>query len=156
MIPTHAHSSLTLGGLWQFSLDYYAVNEVKEACLCLQNQFQGNVNLLLLLKWLDEQQLSINDSEWPHLLACLSHSESLVHSFRELRRKLKSHLSETLYREALQFELRLEKQQQAELIACVQGFRLSPTKDLALTERYCRQLGAEHLISLFSTSVKPT
>lgn len=156
MIPTHAHSSLTLEGLWQFSLDYYAVNEVKEACLCLQNQFQGNVNLLLLLKWLDEQQLDISDSDWPRLLARLSHSESLVHSFRDLRRKLKSHLSETLYREALQFELRLEKQQQAELVDCVQGFKLSPARDSALTERYCLQLGAEHLIPLFSSPIEQT
>ena len=56
----HVTISLTLERLWQFSLQYYSVREVKDACLSLQNNFHGNVNLLLLLKWLDEQQVSLS------------------------------------------------------------------------------------------------
>ena len=57
MSPKHVDISLTLERLWQFSLQYYSMRGVKDACLNLQNHFKGNVNLLLLLKWLDEQQV---------------------------------------------------------------------------------------------------
>lgn len=150
MASKHAPSSLTLEKLWQFSLDYYAVHEVKEACLCLQNHHHGNVNLLLLLKWLDENKLTINSADWSCLLTGLQESETLVHAFRDLRRRLKVYLPESLYREALQFELCLEKQQQAELISWVNQFTLTPNQGQALTERYCQQLGAEHLARVFA------
>ncbi|CAE6882144.1 hypothetical protein ACOMICROBIO_NCLOACGD_00348 [Vibrio sp. B1ASS3] len=57
MTNEHAEYTLTLEHLWQFSLQFYGVREVKEACLSLQNNYHGNVNLLLLLRWLDEQQV---------------------------------------------------------------------------------------------------
>ncbi|WP_080263733.1 TIGR02444 family protein, partial [Vibrio parahaemolyticus] len=53
MTNKHAEYTLTLEHLWQFSLQFYGVREVKEACLSLQNNYHGNVNLLLLLRWLD-------------------------------------------------------------------------------------------------------
>ncbi|WP_260259985.1 TIGR02444 family protein [Vibrio intestinalis] len=152
----HVRVSLTLERLWQFSLQYYSVREVKEACLNLQNQFKGNVNLLLLLKWLDEQQVTIDEQDWHKVEECLGRSESLLNSFRELRRKLKFNLSDTLYREALQFELQLEKQQQSDLVDCVNSFTLSNATGEALTLRYCRQLGGEHLYDIFALPFEPT
>ena len=98
-----ASISLTLERLWQFSLQYYSVREVKEACLHLQNQFKGNVNLLLLLKWLDEQQVCFGEEDWHRVEECLGRSEALLLSYRELRRKLKFHLPDTLYRESVGF-----------------------------------------------------
>ncbi|MCF9378299.1 TIGR02444 family protein, partial [Vibrio parahaemolyticus] len=68
MSDEHAKPRLTLERLWQFSLQYYSVREVKEACLRLQNSHHGNVNLLLLLKWLDEQQLTFAETDWPTVL----------------------------------------------------------------------------------------
>lgn len=151
--------SLTLERLWQFSLQYYSVREVKDACLTLQNHYHGNVNLLLLLKWLDEQGATISEQDWHQVGECLSRSESLLGSFRELRRKLKRNVADTLYRETLQFELQLEKQQQSDLVDCINGLTLGNANGDPLTLRYCRQLDGEHLYSVFSqpfTSDDPT
>ncbi|MFA0415590.1 TIGR02444 family protein [Vibrio renipiscarius] len=149
MTKEHVSVSLTLERLWQFSLQYYGVHEVKQACLNLQNQFKGNVNLLLLLKWLDEQQVTIAEQDWHKVEECLGRSEALLQSYRELRRKLKQPLTDTLYREALQFELQLEKQQQSDLVDCVNQLALTHADDQPLTRRYCCQLGGEHLYSTF-------
>ncbi|MDF5533887.1 TIGR02444 family protein, partial [Vibrio parahaemolyticus] len=108
MSNQHAEYTLTLEHLWQFSLQFYGVREVKEACLSLQNNYHGNVNLLLLLRWLDEQQLIFQEKDWPLVQDCLGRSETLLHSFRDLRRHLKSQVNDALYRETLQFELQLE------------------------------------------------
>ncbi len=153
MSDKQVNISLTLERLWQFSLQYYGVQEVKEACLKLQNQYHGNVNLLMLLKWLDEQQVAFKDQEWLQVEACLGRSETLLNSYRELRKKLKLHLPDTLYRESLQFELQLERQQQSDLVDCLNQLPLIPNQSDALTLRYCRQLGGEHLYSAFCTPV---
>ncbi|MFV0449712.1 MAG: TIGR02444 family protein [Vibrio sp.] len=150
MSQEHVRISLTLERLWQFSLQYYSVREVKEACLHLQNHYNGNVNLLLLLKWLDEQQVAFQEHDWQTVSECLGRSETLLHSYRELRRKLKTTLPDTLYREALQFELQLEKQQQSDLVDCINNLPLINNNDAPLTQRYCRQLGAENLAQQFA------
>ncbi|WP_342607676.1 TIGR02444 family protein [Vibrio tritonius] len=156
MTQEHAHTSLTLERLWQFSLQYYSVREVKEACLSLQNQFHGNVNLLLLLKWLDEEKLSFQTEQWPIVSDCLGRSEALLHQYRELRRKLKGHVTDTLYREALQFELHLEKQQQSDLVDCITSqLTLTSTQQPELCQRYCRQLGADKLTAVFAKPAQP-
>ncbi|NOH70564.1 TIGR02444 family protein [Vibrio pectenicida] len=153
MSSKHVSVSLTLERLWQFSLQYYSVREVKDACLILQNQFKGNVNLLLLLKWLDEQQATFLDEDWHKVEQCLGRSETLLHSYRDLRRKLKFHIPETLYRESLQFELQLEKQQQSDLVDCINSITLLHNKKDPLTLRYCRQLGGEHLHQAFAQPI---
>ncbi|MDE1265390.1 TIGR02444 family protein [Vibrio aestuarianus] len=150
MSKEHVRISLTLERLWQFSLQYYSVREVKEACLSLQNNYHGNVNLLLLLKWLDEQQVSFAEHHWQTVQDCLSRSETLLHSYRDLRRRLKTNLPDTLYREALQFELQLEKQQQSDLVDCINALSLANNTGQPLTQRYCRLLAAEHLCRAFA------
>jgi len=153
MSSKHVAISLTLERLWQFSLQYYSVREVKEACLHLQNHFKGNVNLLLLLKWLDEQQVCFQEQDWHKVEECLGRSEALLHSYRELRRKLKLHLPDTLYRESLQFELQLEKQQQSDLVDCINNIELAVNHAEPLTLRYCRQLGGEQLYEAFAEPI---
>lgn len=153
MSSKHVTISLTLERLWQFSLQYYSVREVKEACLNLQNQFKGNVNLLLLLKWLDEQQVCFQEQDWHRVEECLGRSEALLLSYRELRRKLKSQVTDTLYRESLQFELQLEKQQQSDLVDCINSIQLEVNHGEPLTLRYCRQLGGEQLYHSFSQPI---
>lgn len=153
MTNTHAENTLTLEHLWQFSLQFYGVREVKEACLSLQNNYHGNVNLLLLLRWLDEQQLIFQEKDWPLVQSSLSRSEALLHSFRELRRHLKSQVNDALYRETLHFELQLEKQQQSDLVDCINAITLIKNDEDPLTLRYCRQLGAEHLQPAFAIPV---
>ncbi|EGR2184906.1 TIGR02444 family protein [Vibrio parahaemolyticus] len=153
MTNKHAEYTLTLEHLWQFSLQFYGVREVKEACLSLQNNYHGNVNLLLLLRWLDEQQLIFQEKDWHLVQSCLGRSETLLHSFRDLRRHLKSQVNDALYRESLQFELQLEKQQQADLVDCINSLTLIKNDGAPLTLRYCRQLGGEHLQQAFAIPV---
>lgn len=153
MSSKHVTISLTLERLWQFSLQYYSVREVKEACLHLQNHFKGNVNLLLLLKWLDKQQVCFQEQDWHKVEECLGRSEALLHSYRELRRKFKNSLPDTLYRESLQFELQLEKQQQSDLVDCINSIELEINHAEPLTLRYCRQLGGEQLYTVFAEPI---
>ena len=156
MSPKHADISLTLERLWQFSLQYYSMRGVKDACLNLQNHFKGNVNLLLLLKWLDEQQVCFKDQDWLKVEECLGHSETLLHSYRDIRRRLKSHVPDALYRESLQFELQLERCQQSDLVDCINNLKLEKNLGSPLTLRYCRQLGAEHLYPAFAEPIDNT
>lgn len=144
--------SLTLERLWQFSLQYYSVREIKEACLNLQNKFHGNVNLLLLLKWLDEHTLTFSEEEWPRVQHCLIRSENLLQQYREMRKKLKGHLPGTVYRESLEFELLLEKQQQSDLVECINSLVLENNQGQPLVQAYCHHLGADHLYTAFASS----
>ncbi len=109
------------------------------------------MNLLLLLRWLDEQQLIFQEKDWHLVQSCLGRSETLLRSFRELRRHLKSQVNDTLYREALRFELQLEKQQQSDLVDCINSLTLMKNEGAPLLLIYCRQLGGEHLYHAFST-----
>ena len=59
-----------------------------------------------------------------------------------------------LYREALQFELQLERQQQSDLVDCINSIELQRNLRAPLTLRYCRQLGAEHLHNAFSAPME--
>ncbi|MEH0690204.1 TIGR02444 family protein [Vibrio cholerae] len=141
--------------LWAFCLQYYSVREVKDACLSMQNRYGGNVNLLLLVRWLDEQRLSFDEQGWTTLHASLARCEPLLHSYRELRRKLKLGAPDTLYREALQFELELEKQQQIDLLTGVNTLTLQDNQGEPLTLHYCRQQGAEPLYTALHTDWYP-
>jgi uncharacterized protein (TIGR02444 family) len=151
MTYKHANNEIvTLEHLWQFSLQYYSATDVKEACLNLQNHCSGNVNLLLVLKYLDECKTGFDETGWQILLAALQHTDSLISHYRELRKKMKGHLPDTLYRQALEFELELEKQQQSDLVTCVNALSLTPVGKTSLTEQYCERLGAHHLIDYFN------
>lgn len=145
-----ASFSLTLERLWQFSLQYYNVRGVKEACLSLQNRHHGNVNLLLLLKWLDEQELTFDEADWHTIQQCIVRSENVLQQFRALRKKAKNHLPGSLYRQSLEFELLLEKQQQSDLADCINSLNITKNQSLPLVLVYCRQLNAEHLYEFFS------
>ncbi|NLS14665.1 TIGR02444 family protein [Vibrio sp. SM6] len=148
-----ARTQLTFEHLWQFSLRYYAMPDVKQACLSLQNRHQGNVNFLLLIKWLDEQHFGVDEEGYQALQQALSRCEPLLEPYRDLRRQLKRHLPETLYRQTLEFELQLEKMQQTDLIIALQQQALTMAQDVPLTTRYCIELGAPHLAVIFAASM---
>ncbi len=143
-------STLTADELWQFSLDYYALPGIKEACLTLQNRYQGNVNLLLVLKWLGEHKLAIADNDWHPLHSAIQNTENLLQPYRELRRQLKTQVSDNLYRKALQFELQLEQQQQQNLVAQLQSQPLVQGTAHSMLSSYCHALGADELTAIFT------
>ncbi|WP_232428198.1 TIGR02444 family protein [Photobacterium marinum] len=142
---------LTPEDFWQFSLGHYAQAGVEPACLSLQNDFGGNVNLALLLHWLDCQQLSLSNQLIQNLIDTASHSDSLLRQYRTMRKNLKPQLDHDGYQQLLRFELTLEKQQQSELITKL-NTSTSPflpsthTPNSCNLERYCHQVGADILL----------
>ncbi|CAH0524568.1 TIGR02444 family protein [Vibrio hippocampi] len=156
MTTTTQSKSLTHEALWQFSLAYYAERGVKEACLSLQNHYHGNVNLLLLLKWLDVNHLAFTLEQWPQVKASLDASEQLLAQYRQLRKQLKTQVTDTLYREALNFELSLEQLQQSHLIETINSLPLATTSASHLVDMYCQELGADHLCQHFDDGADTT
>jgi uncharacterized protein (TIGR02444 family) len=150
--PLNTRLPLTPERLWQFSLQYYAVKGIKEACLSLQNEFSGNVNFMILLKWLDEAKLTFDPVDWPLLFESLQRSDALLKTFRELRRKSKRQVPSSIYQESLQFELQLEREQQKDLLIQLNQLLLVPQHDKLLTTQYCEQLKANKLITIFSVT----
>lgn len=102
---------------WQFSEQHYARPGVADACLQLQDDYDANVNLLLLLVMLDERGLSLDPAQ---LLPIVRLRAGLFNQWRPLRRHLKDKLSTDDYLALLRHELELESWQQQELIAALQ------------------------------------
>lgn len=106
--------------LWQFSLALYP--KVQPLCLQWQDNFGLNVNLLLLLCYLEQQQLSLTSQQLLQLAAELdSFSRQFTRPLRTLRRNSsgaslaanqQQHLKQTL----LQAELSLEQLEQQLLL----------------------------------------
>lgn len=72
---------------WQFSLDFYP--KVKPLCLYWQDQYQANVNLLLLLCYLEQQKLHIQPADIQKLADKLAlFSQTYTKPLRQLRRSL--------------------------------------------------------------------
>lgn len=130
--------------LWQFSLALYP--EVKNLCLQWQNDAGVNVNLLLLLCYLEQQQLSVTAAELQQLATTLdSFSAQFTRPLRALRQSsAKASLSgvqqQTLKQALLQAELELEKLEQQLLL---QHCPPLTTQATPLLECYLTQLNAD-------------
>lgn len=118
---------------WQFSLATYARAYVADRLLALQDQYQVNINLALLAYYCDVHKCVIGDAQWRALKgAAESFDAQILHPFRQLRRGYKSH-SQTadpvIYEQFKALELRLERQQQSQLLACIAGDELAVGDD---------------------------
>ncbi|MBB1385266.1 TIGR02444 family protein [Pseudoalteromonas sp. SG45-5] len=113
---------------WQFACTLYAKPGQQTTLLALQNQQGKNVNLCLLLLYLDSLKLSINAQQLNELTQVVSEFDTQVlQPLRTARSYLKINqntLSDyaTIRAELLSAELKLEKQQQHMLIEAVNGF----------------------------------
>ena len=102
--------------LWQYSLEQYP--QVAALLLPLQDDYQLNINLLLLCGYAQSLGCAIDDLQLQQLLSqTKSWQDNLVSPFRQLRRELKAQLNEQQYQQMLTMELALEKEQQWRLIA---------------------------------------
>ncbi|OCH25548.1 TIGR02444 family protein [Aliivibrio sp. 1S128] len=145
---------LTCEAFWSFSLEHYKKSEVQQAALILQDKHNGNVNLALLLIWLDSLEIQFSQLHLHALKLALSPTDTLLFSYRALRKKIKLTNDRSLYQHALNFELQLEKQQQADLIDTLSRIELlSVANNIdGLLYSYCCSLNAESL--LFSLQIK--
>lgn len=114
---------------WHFSEQHYARPGVAAACLQLQDDYNANVNLLLLLVMLEERGLSVNLSQ---LLPIVRQRAGLFTQWRQVRRQLKETVSTDAYLALLRHELALENWQQQELIAALQQAPPSSAGDSSL------------------------
>ena len=115
---------------WQFACTLYAKPEQQTTLLALQNQQGKNVNLCLLLLYLDSLNLSINTQQLNELTQVVSDFDTrALQPLRAARSYLKANQNAisdyaTIRAELLSAELKLEKQQQHMLIEAVNEFEL--------------------------------
>jgi len=106
--------------LWQFSLAFYP--KVKPVCLLWQDELGANVNLMLLLCYLEQQQLSFRTTELQQLAAKLENfSAQFTRPLRQLRRSasdagLNTVTQQQLKQTLLATELQLEQLEQQLLL----------------------------------------
>ncbi|WP_375321618.1 TIGR02444 family protein [Aliivibrio logei] len=137
---------LTGEAFWTFSLSHYKKQGVQSAALALQDKHKGNVNLALLLIWLDSLNIQFPSLHITLLESSLNITDALLTSYRALRKKIKQTGVIELYQQALQFELQLEKQQQTDLIETVLRIELKrANQQNSLLHIYCCSLNAESL-----------
>lgn len=128
---------------WQFACTLYAKPGQQQTLLALQNQQGKNINLCLLLLYLDSLNLAINTEQ----LSILEHSISefeqhALHPLRATRRYLKTNKNSIrdynqIRESLLNAELMLEKQQQNMLINAVNKLTLSQNKTANNYQLYC-------------------
>jgi len=100
---------------WNFSGQIYSQASVKECCLTLQNRHGVDINLLLLCRWVDQQQLMIAEAALQELMT-LSESwqTGQLNPLRAARATLGR--GSIPYQAALKRELDAEKKEQRALI----------------------------------------
>ena len=147
-ISNQQKALLTGEVFWSFSLSHYKKQDVQSAALTLQDLYQGNVNLALLLIWLDNLSIGFPTPHIKTLEKALISTDTLLFSYRKLRKAIKQTANTSLYQDALNFELQLERQQQADLIEALLRISLKQVTAIdtpALLRHYCLSLNAETL-----------
>lgn len=107
---------------WQFACQLYSKDGMQTKLLSYQNQQGKNVNLCLLLYYLDSLELAVTPSQLSELELCIAEfDQQALQPLRATRTFLKTIQTEisdypTIRKELLSTELKLEKQQQQLLI----------------------------------------
>ncbi len=104
---------------WTFSLALYRQEQVKEACLALQDSSSLDVNLLLYCCWAGQggHLLSHNELRRLHGLSA-NWQTGILRPMRQVRQRLaKEEGAESVYQAAKSFELQLERVEQSRLLA---------------------------------------
>ncbi|MEJ2764563.1 TIGR02444 family protein [Photobacterium sp. MCCC 1A19761] len=141
--PRTQHHSQTRpdpAGFWPFCLAHYARPGVEAACLALQDRHHGNVNLALLLHWLDTQAQALPEHGLAQLGEALSDTDALLTPYRVMRRALKPQLDPAGYQQLLNFELTLEQRQQQALLSRLAQLSLCPKISASNLQQYGRTL----------------
>lgn len=98
--------------LWKDCDSYY--HQHQALCLSLQDEYQVNVNLLLLAIWLDTQDYLLNLQDWTQLQdETYQWEDRVLLPYRKLRKLSKNCLAIEEYQQMLDVELMLERKSQA-------------------------------------------
>lgn len=142
-----AQTNISTDEFWQFSLQYYGLNDNQTLLLWLQDKAGLNVNLVLLLFYLQTKSVCISFNEFNYLKVFNKNLDSLTSNYREKRRELKEdNIAKGLvdyrsisYQDLLNQELDLEKQQQTNLIQAVLTFARDDMK-------HCKHIDIKHFL----------
>ncbi|WP_372858676.1 TIGR02444 family protein [Pseudoalteromonas sp.] len=121
---------LNSDNFWQFACDLYSKGDMQTRLLNYQNQQGKNVNLCLLLYYLDSLNLTISQTQLNKLEQSISEfDKQALKPLRATRAYLKANQTEVadyanIRQELLSTELKLEKQQQQMLINAVNRLEL--------------------------------
>ncbi|CCQ09272.1 hypothetical protein PALB_1090 [Pseudoalteromonas luteoviolacea B = ATCC 29581] len=116
---------------WQFSCALYAKPGVQSALLAEQNENGKNINLILLLRYLETIAFAVDLEALDAFMQCCSHTDAhLLHPQRAARAHLKANYAhfadyETTRQLMLNAELASERVQQHELLNVAQSLDLS-------------------------------
>ncbi|KPW01076.1 TIGR02444 family protein [Pseudoalteromonas sp. P1-8] len=131
---------------WQFACKLYSKDGMQAKLLGYQDQQGKNVNLCLLLYYLDSLELAVTASQLSELESCIAEfDQQALQPLRATRAYLKTIQNEisdypTIRKELLSAELKLEKQQQQLLISTINRMELSPTLKVDNLGGYIRGL----------------
>lgn len=104
--------------LWQYSLTAY--EPIKEIVLRLQDNYDLNVNLLLLSGYAQTLGCAIDEFDMQNLVAQTKQWQtSITQPYRALRRELKTTITTEQYNAMLTVELALEREEQWRLTQCL-------------------------------------
>lgn len=121
---------LNSNDFWQFACNLYSKGDMQTRLLDYQNQLGKNVNLCLLLYYLDSLNLTISQAQLNKLEQSISElDKQALKPLRATRAYLKANKTQVtdyaaIRKQLLSAELKLEKQQQHMLINTVNGFEL--------------------------------
>jgi uncharacterized protein (TIGR02444 family) len=113
---------------WAFSIAHYALDDVPEACLALQDGFGLDVNVLLYAAWLAEMGRCLTPAHLEALEAIIAPWRTgVVQPLRALRRQWRNYPQASGIRnEIKQLELRSERQQHDMMLAQYQSVEALP------------------------------
>ncbi|MBQ4850665.1 TIGR02444 family protein [Pseudoalteromonas sp. MMG012] len=115
-------NALSAALFWQFSCASYALPNIKELLLSLQDKHNKNINLCLLLLYLEQQKIQLTPIQVKALAdLCSDIDAQTLLQHRQLRKHIKASYQrhpayQSLRKQLLTSELALEKFQQQLLI----------------------------------------
>ena len=79
--------------LWTFSIQTYALPEVEDACLILQNNYDVDINILMYCLWVAEKSIVLNTEDTRLLIKTTEPwQKTILKPLRDARRMMKQHI----------------------------------------------------------------
>lgn len=124
-------STVTTGSFWEFSLAYYSQADHQRILLCLQDEFDLNVNLILALLYFESINLPISLEQYHALRVAIEPVNKTTKHIRSQRRAIKikeqgCDKDDQRYQSLLAKELESEKNEQATIIKHYQIIQSAP------------------------------
>lgn len=162
-MPKQTHWQLEEQQFWDFSLCLYSKSGVMENCLCLQDEYQLNVNMVLFCCFAHHLALPLNRAFITALHQAVELTEAHIVAHRQRRKQYKQQAAinqvtmfdPEQYQLLKQQELALEKQQQRDLIAAAHGYRTQTPLDTKHGSNSTDSAGLALYAKLFAFDPEP-